>query len=51
MFGIYRIKVNFLFIFSVKGKKLNFFHSHFSLILLGSVHLLSKILGANTVCP
>ena len=34
--GIYRKKVNFLFIFSVKGKNLNFFHSHFSLILLGS---------------
>ena len=40
-------KVNFLFIFSVKGKKLNFFHSHFSLILLGSTCLVAILLGVN----
>ena len=49
-------KVNFLFIFFSRitnGKqtasKLTFFPSHFSLILLGSVRLLSIILG-ETVC-
>ena len=40
-------KVNFLFIFFCLGEKLNFFHSHFSLILLGSVRLVGIILGAN----
>ena len=50
MYGIYRKKVNFLFIFTVKGKTVNFFHSHFSLILLGSTRLVGIILGANTVC-
>ena len=41
MFGIYRKKINFLFMFSVKGKKLNIIPSHFSIILLsaGWVHL------------
>ena len=43
-------KVNFLFIFSVKGKKLNFFHSPFSLILPGSVGLVGIIFDVNTVC-
>ena len=43
-------KVNFLFIFSVKGKNLTFFHSHFSLILLSSARLVGIILGANYVC-
>ena len=42
-------KVNFLFIFSVKGKNLTFF-SHFSLILLGSARLVGIILGGNIVC-
>ena len=46
MFGICRKKVNLLFIFFVKGKKLNFFHSHFSLILLGSARLVCILLGA-----
>ena len=41
-------KVNFLFIFFCYGEKLNFFHSHFSLILLGSARLVGIILGANT---
>ena len=50
MFGIYRKKVNFLFIFSVEGKKLNFFNSYFSLILPGSAGLVGIILGANCVC-
>ena len=52
VFGIYRKKVNFLFIFSDKGKKLDFFHNlnHFSLILLGSARLVGIILGVNTVC-
>ena len=49
MFGIYRKKVNFLFIFPLKGK-LNFFHSHFSLILLGSARLVCIILVVNAVC-
>ena len=48
-FGIYRKKVNFLFIFSVQGKNLTFFHSHFSLILLGSARLGGIILGVNAV--
>ena len=39
-------KVNFLFIFPFR-QKLNFFLSHFSLILLGSVRLVGIILGAN----
>ena len=43
-------KVNFLFIFSVKGEKLYFFPSHFSLILFGSAHSVGKILGVNAVC-
>ena len=45
-------KVNFLFyFFFCLGEKLNnFFHSHFSLILLGSVGLVGIILGGNTVC-
>ena len=43
-------KVNFLFIFSVKGKNLTFFHSHFSLFMLGSARLVGIILGVNTVC-
>ena len=48
--------VNFLFIFFVgeltetNRIKTNFFPSHFSLILLGSVRLLGIILGENTVC-
>ena len=46
IFGIYRKKVNFLFIFSVEGKKLNFFHSYFSLIFTGSAGLVGIILGA-----
>ena len=46
-FGIYRKKVNFLFIFSVAGKKLNFFLSYFPLILPGSAGLVGIILGAN----
>ena len=37
-------KVNFLFIFSVEGKKLNFCHSHFSLILPASAGLVGIIL-------
>ena len=49
MLRIYRKKVNFLFIFSIKGK-INFFPSHFSLILLSSAHLVGIILGGNTVC-
>ena len=49
-FGIYRKKVNFLFIFSVEGKKLHFFHSYFSLILPGSAGLVGIILCENTVC-
>ena len=36
-------KVNFLFIFSIKRKKLNFFHSHFSLISLSSACLVGII--------
>ena len=48
-FGIYQKKVNFLFIFSVKGKKHNFFPSHFSLILLSPECLVGIILGGNTV--
>ena len=39
-------KIFFLF-FSVKGKNLTFFHSHFSLILLGSARLVGIISGAN----
>ena len=50
MFGIYRKKVSFLFIFSVKRKKLTFFPSHFSLILLISARLVGIIMGVNTVC-
>ena len=36
-------KVNCLFIFSLKGKKLIFFHIHFSLISLGLAFLVGKI--------
>ena len=36
-------KINFLFIFSVEGKKLNFFDSYFSLILPGSAGLVGII--------
>ena len=42
-------KVNFLFIFSFKGK--NFFHSHFSLILLSSARLVGIILGETQFAP
>ena len=45
MFLVFTEKnVNFLFIFSVKGKKIYFFSSHFLLNLLGSVHLLGIIM-------
>ena len=50
MFGIYQKKVNFLFIFCVEGKKLNFFDRYFSLILPGLAGLVGIILGRNTVC-
>ena len=46
-------KVNFLFIFfSMRTNRIktNFFPSHFSLILLGSVRLLGIILDEYTVC-
>ena len=43
-------KVNFLFISFCLGERLNFFLSHFSLILLGSVRLVGIILGVNAVC-
>ena len=43
-------KVNFLFIFFLFRGKRNFFHCHFSLILLGSARLVGIILGANVVC-
>ena len=43
-------KVNFLFIFPVKGKNLTFFPGHFSLILLGSARIVGIILGVNAVC-
>ena len=48
VFGFWYLskKVNFLFIFSIKGRKVNFFPSHFSLILLSSVRLMGIILGA-----
>ena len=49
-FGIYQKKVNFLFTFSFKGGNLNFFPSHFSLILIGSARLVGIILGVNSVC-
>ena len=45
VYGIYRKKVNFLCIFSVKGEKLKFFPSHFSLSLLGLVRLVGIILS------
>ena len=49
MFGIYRKKSKFSFYFLWKTNRIktNFFPSHFSLILLGSVRLLGRILGAN----
>ena len=37
-------KVNFLFIFFVKGENLKLFPSYFSLILLGSAYLVGIIL-------
>ena len=37
-------------IFSVKGEKLYFFHSHFSLTLLDPARLEGIILGVNAVC-
>ena len=43
-------KSKFSFYFFRKGEKLNFFHSHFSLILLGSASLVGIILDVNTVC-
>ena len=43
-------KSKFSFYFFRKGEKLNFFHSHFSLILPGSAGLVGIILGVNTVC-
>ena len=51
MFGIYqkRKKVNFLFIIAVKGGKLNFFPSHFTIILLGSVRLVAIIFVLNSL--
>ena len=49
-FGINRKKVIFFFFFFFLFRgKLNFFHSHFSLILLGSVRLVGIILGVNIV--
>ena len=49
MFGIYQKKNSFHF-FSVKGKHLLFFPSHFSLILHSSALLVDIILGVNPVC-
>ena len=43
-------KVNFLFIFFREGEALNFFPSHFSIILLSSAHLGGIILGVGIVC-
>ena len=48
IFGIYRKKVNFLFIISLRGIKL--FSSHFSIILLCSARLVGIILGVTIVC-
>ena len=48
MFLVFTKKSKFSFYFFLfRGKKLNFFRSHFSLILLGSVSLAGIILGAN----
>ena len=41
-------KRKFSFYFFRKGEKLNCFHSHFSLIVLGSARLVGILLGANT---
>ena len=44
-------KSKFSFYFFRRGeKKLNFFHSYFSLILPGSAGLVGIISGVNTVC-
>ena len=43
-------KSKFSFYFFLFRGKLNFFHSHFSLVLLSSVHLVGIILGVNPVC-
>ena len=42
-------KSKFSFYFYRSEEKLNFFHSHFSLILLGSARLVGIILGVNAV--
>ena len=42
-------KGKFSFYFSVRGKNLTFFHSHY-IYLLGSAPLVGIILGVNTVC-
>ena len=43
-------KSKFSFYFFHDGEILNFFHSHFSLILLVSARLMGIILGVNIVC-
>ena len=47
---VFTEKKIFLFFFSVKGKHLLFFPSHFSLILHNSALLVDIILGVNPVC-
>ena len=42
-------KVNFLLIFPLRGKK-KLFPRYFSIILLGSAHLVGIILSVNAVC-
>ena len=49
-FGIYQKKSKFSFYFLRRREKLNFFPSHFSIILLGSELLVGIILGGNKVC-
>ena len=52
IFGIYQKKVNFRFTFSVtckRKKKLDFFHSYFSLILLSVARLEDMIWVYNVI--
>ena len=50
MFLVYTKNSKFSFYFFCSGKKLNFFPSHVTLILLSSASLVGIILGANIVC-
>ena len=50
MISFCRKKSEFSFYFFRLGEKLNFLHSHFSLILLSSARLVGIISGVSAVC-